>query len=272
MTEKKIDFSQWGFLIVDDKAFLRGIVQSMLVSYRARSIKHASNGAEAIRVLAQDPSSIDCVLCDWNMEPMDGLEFLRAVRSGSASFTTRRDLRVIMLTGYAEADVVKAALSMNANGYVVKPVSSEKLIHAIENAFSKPTKLRPPEAYKSSAKIELPRGQYAPDKSQSPQLALNGMADHERREFKKSLASALQQTRTATAASDKTTSPQSTNKRLDLTAVTPGMVLEEDIYTDDNRLLLPRGTALSKPVLDCLKSQVAGKSGKMMIAVGQGGD
>jgi len=71
-------------LIVDDSKPMRMILaRALRQSGREADVVEASNGIDALATL--NATSVDLVLSDWNMPEMDGLEFLREVRSYSSS-------------------------------------------------------------------------------------------------------------------------------------------------------------------------------------------
>ena len=104
-TRNVADYSAHQFLIVDDKQFLRNLIQGMLVRCQGRDILQAADGAAATTILTEPDCQIDCVLCDWNMEPVNGLELLRSIRAGQLE-NTPRNLCFILLTGYGDESVV----------------------------------------------------------------------------------------------------------------------------------------------------------------------
>ena len=72
-------------LLVDDDAENRALL-AQLLSHRGHSTLEAGDGAEALaRVRAQAP---DLVIADILMPTMDGLEFVRQIRSDPAIATT----------------------------------------------------------------------------------------------------------------------------------------------------------------------------------------
>lgn len=155
MTDVIADFSRYRFLVVDDSAQIRRLVSSMLKRCNSASVLQSCDGAEAMHVLESRPDEIDCVVCDWNMEPMDGLSFLKAIRTGESKHISR-DIRFIMLTGHSELDVVKAALTSDVSGFLVKPVSMKKLIKTVESVMGKKLSLQPAEHYAATPNIPLP--------------------------------------------------------------------------------------------------------------------
>ncbi|SLN73956.1 response regulator [Oceanibacterium hippocampi] len=268
MREKTTDYSDHGFLIVDDKAFLRGIVQSMLMLCQAGRIERASNGTEAVKALARNSESIDCVLCDWNMRPVDGLEVLRSIRSGRI-YNTPRDLCVIMLTGHADEHLVKTALALDANGYMVKPVSMAKLVEAIDRAFARPVILKPKVVYDSIGCVDLPEG--TSDKSAKrtlPWVLWSEMGG----EVPANRGDRLEKIR---AIATEKAGYRADNERevvnlicMDITSIPDGKVLAEDIFTEKGFLLLASGTVLSEALLGRLCEITKESALKAQLIVG----
>jgi DNA-binding NarL/FixJ family response regulator len=268
MTEKTADFSDHGFLVADDKAFLREMIQSMLVRCRARKIEYASNGAEAMKVLADVPETIDCVLCDWNMEPVDGLEVLRSIRAGRVH-NTPRDLRVIMLTGHADEHVVRTALAMDANGYVVKPVSMIKLVDAVSRAFAKALNPKPAAAYETIGIVDLPGGTPATLAKRIPPWVLwSAMRRGEQRKWAERLEHIRRDAPKQPAHQKDKKRPVVNRQRMDLASIPVGRVLAEDIFSEEGHLLLAMGTVLTESLLGRLRELADDSAVKAQLMVG----
>lgn len=106
-------------LVIDDSRALRRILGDMLRQL-GLEVSEACNGREGLDTL-QHGSLPDVVLVDWNMPEMNGLEFVRAVRT-----TTRFDrLPLMMVTTETELEQMTTALTSGANEYVMKPFSKE---------------------------------------------------------------------------------------------------------------------------------------------------
>lgn len=67
-------------LIVDDDPILRTMAQACFERLGASAIAHAGNGREALEIL-QHESAIDFILCDLNMPELDGVQFLRKLKT-----------------------------------------------------------------------------------------------------------------------------------------------------------------------------------------------
>jgi len=143
MTDSK-PLSNHRFLVVDDEVFSMDIVRRMLMSLGA-TVVGAENGEAAIEVL-KAPEPVSCIITDFNMPKMNGLELLKAIRTGIAGVT--REVPVVMLTGHADTDLVGTALALDASGFIVKPVSQKVLAERLERVLAEPPQIRPPLAYK----------------------------------------------------------------------------------------------------------------------------
>jgi two-component system chemotaxis response regulator CheY len=110
-------------LIVDDSSVMRKIVVRSLrqAGLELQEVVEASNGSEALRISREHP--FELILTDINMPVMDGLEFVRQLRSIEAA----KDIPVVMITTEAgEAHVVQA-LSSGASGYIRKPFTPDQI-------------------------------------------------------------------------------------------------------------------------------------------------
>ncbi len=140
------DFSTKRFMVVDDMPEMTETVIRMLKRHGASQFFRSTNVEEALAVAAREKP--DCIISDFNMPAQTGLHFLSAIRTG-AKAGLPRDQRFILLTGHGEAEVVRTAVALDVNGYVVKPVSLKMLVQTVERALAKPTPLKAATAYQS---------------------------------------------------------------------------------------------------------------------------
>ncbi len=110
-------------LIVDDSSVMRKIVERSLRQAGLDSLLayEASNGADALETLKSKP--VDLILTDINMPSMDGLEFLRQLRSQDLA----PGVPVVMITTEASLDRAKQALAAGAQYFIPKPFSIEQI-------------------------------------------------------------------------------------------------------------------------------------------------
>ncbi len=124
MTE--LNLSQRTFLVVDDETFSRTIVANMLRSLGMGTLFQAKDGAEALDLLSGEAKETDCVIADFNMPKMNGLELLKAIRVGARNI--RRDIPFAMLTGHSDRELVGLAIQLDVNAFLIKPVSKKALV------------------------------------------------------------------------------------------------------------------------------------------------
>ena len=79
------DFSNLKFLVVDDNQYMRSVIRELLRAFGLRSdnICDCADGAEALGALTSFQA--DLAIVDYLMEPMDGIEFTRHVRTDKDS-------------------------------------------------------------------------------------------------------------------------------------------------------------------------------------------
>ena len=115
-------------LIVDDNMHMRSMVRSILYALGVRDVETATDGLSPFNQLHY--FSADVILCDWNMEPMNGLDFVKLVRTDTD--TPNPYVPIIMLTGYSEEERVIEARDSGVHEFLAKPVSADKLYNRIK--------------------------------------------------------------------------------------------------------------------------------------------
>ncbi|WP_369975164.1 response regulator [Xanthomonas bundabergensis] len=112
-------------LIVDDYRTMRRVIQNLLTRLGYDDVAEAADGASALAALRAD--KVGLVLCDWNMQPMTGLQVLREIRKDRAIAGTR----FIMVIADDRRDDITALKEAGADGYIVKPFNAESLQNKI---------------------------------------------------------------------------------------------------------------------------------------------
>ena len=93
-------------LIVDDDHYMRKVVRAMLMAIGVKYIHEANDGAAGLQAIKD--ISPDIVFVDWEMPIVDGLQFIKTVRS-PATFPIP-DVPIILLTGHGDRwRVIEAA-------------------------------------------------------------------------------------------------------------------------------------------------------------------
>ena len=121
-------------LIVDDQQIVRKVLGLMLKQLGYSLVFEATNGEEAKKIVQDHAPSL--IICDINMSPTNGLEFLKELRSGSLG---EPEVPVIFLTCNTDNSTIQEAAALGANGYLAKPVKAEKLQQTINALMAEPT-------------------------------------------------------------------------------------------------------------------------------------
>jgi CheY-like chemotaxis protein len=117
-------------LVVDDNATNRMVAQALCEMFDC-TCEAATDGAEAVE--AAKAGRFDLILMDIKMPVMDGVAATRAIRAlgGPASLVP-----IIALTANAEPEDAEGYLAAGMNGVVEKPMKSEHLLAALQQALS----------------------------------------------------------------------------------------------------------------------------------------
>lgn len=117
-------------LVVDDSKVMRGIIRKML---RTRDVEtlEATDGKDALRVLATE--NVDCIISDWNMPRMKGIDLLRRVR-GDADLA---ETPFIMVTAEALSVNKAEADAARVSAYLVKPFTVEGLWRVVDDTLAR---------------------------------------------------------------------------------------------------------------------------------------
>ena len=107
-------------LVVDDVENNRNVISRQL-QRRNYEIREASNGQDALKLIAQERVSL--ILLDINMPGMDGFEVLQTVRSSLGEQAPP----IIMLTAVDDVAGISRALELGAKDYVAKPYTFQVL-------------------------------------------------------------------------------------------------------------------------------------------------
>ncbi len=112
-------------LIVDDCDTTRKLL-SYIIRERGYKIIGASNGIEALEVMAANP--VDLVLTDLNMPQMDGFELSKNIRSADAY----KSLPIIMVTTEGGDIDKKMGADAGVSTFLTKPITPQRLLYEIE--------------------------------------------------------------------------------------------------------------------------------------------
>lgn len=121
-------------LLVDDNQHMRAITSAVLQSAGVRRVREAPDGAAALEILREH--AIDLAIVDFNMFPLDGVEFTRLVRNSPDSVNPY--LPIIMMTGHSEKARVYEARDAGVTEFVVKPITAKAILDRIHAVIFRP--------------------------------------------------------------------------------------------------------------------------------------
>lgn len=122
-------------LIVDDDLFTRNIIERVLITLGFVQITAVPNVATALSEL--ENNQFDIIITDVFMPDINGLEFIKRIRTGKTF--AKPETRIIILSGMTDAGAVGAAIALDVNGILVKPlvtsVVDQKIYHVLSTPF-----------------------------------------------------------------------------------------------------------------------------------------
>lgn len=131
---ENLDLSRLNILLVEDNQFMTQILKNVLRAFGVGSIRNAADGADALSILKSFEA--DIVISDWKMEPLDGVELTRLIRT--ASDLRDNTVPIIMVTGHTELNRILEARDAGVTEIVRKPVSAKALLSRIEEVIKRP--------------------------------------------------------------------------------------------------------------------------------------
>lgn len=129
-----LNFKKLSVLIVEDTAPMRKLLGSVLETLDVGTIHAASDGQQGFQLFCR--VSPDIVIADWHMEPMNGIELTREMRTSSLS--PNRLVPIILVTGYNARSRVAIARDAGVNEFMIKPFSASDLALRLARVINRP--------------------------------------------------------------------------------------------------------------------------------------
>ena len=120
-------FSTYRILVLDDHVEMAEAVAELL-EFEGHSMRIVHNGSEAVEAFRQEP--FDLAFFDIRMPGMNGVEAFIAVKSEHPNAS------IVMMSGFADEDLIQKALQNGALGLLAKPFNPENLLNFIEQFSS----------------------------------------------------------------------------------------------------------------------------------------
>ncbi len=106
-------------LIKEDEKGIENIKQQLIDKIPDHKLHIAYNEVDALTLLTIDNITIDVILLDTNTPRMNGIDFLRIIKS----YHSFKNIKVFILTTSEEVYAKIATQNMGIRGYIVKPLN-----------------------------------------------------------------------------------------------------------------------------------------------------
>lgn len=124
------------FLIVDDFATMRKVVKKVLAELGYSEIQEAEDGKIALQLIQQAADGgtpFQCIVSDWNMPNMTGLELLKACKADPKL----KEIPFMLVTAESEKEQIIEAAKSGVSEYVVKPFNAATLKDKLTRVYNK---------------------------------------------------------------------------------------------------------------------------------------
>ena len=121
-------------LLVDDNQHMRAIVAAVLAAVGVSKLREARDGVEGLEVLKSWPA--DVAIVDFQMSPLDGVEFTRRVRGSPDSRNPY--LPIVMMTGHSERSRVLEARDSGITEFIAKPLTAKAVLERLQAVIYSP--------------------------------------------------------------------------------------------------------------------------------------
>lgn len=114
-------------LVVDDFATMTQLMRYLLKSLGFKNVDEAQDGGSALIKMSEKEYGL--VISDWNMDPISGLDLLKALRAQG------NKIPFIMVTAEGKTESVIEAKQAGVTNYIVKPYNAVTLKNKLVSVF-----------------------------------------------------------------------------------------------------------------------------------------
>lgn len=138
------DFERLCILLAEDSMFIRALLTNSLKTLGVGKVVTVNHGGEAIdflKLVQEDPMkagtmSVDLMISNWEMSPVDGMMLLRWLRRHKDS--PDRFLPFVMVTAYSEPKRVQQARDMGVTEFLAKPFTVRAIAEKLQLIIERP--------------------------------------------------------------------------------------------------------------------------------------
>ena len=119
-------------LVVEDEDQIRQLIRSMLAPFGNIEILEASTGAEGLRIGSSITPELDLLITDMLLPELSGYDLAAALREKFPR------MKIIMMTGYVEGEIVMRGMEELGATFLDKPFKAAELRRLVSNAIGVP--------------------------------------------------------------------------------------------------------------------------------------
>ncbi|MDH5425890.1 MAG: EAL domain-containing protein [Gammaproteobacteria bacterium] len=236
-----VDNTEIKIVMVDDNGFERGLIKKAILKLGFNNLTELSGPVEAIKLFEKE--QFDLILTDIDMPDMSGLEFIKMIRTDKTS--AAYDSNIVIMTSLGSVEVLSSALALDANGFLVKPLTPNMLNQKLHQVLSTKQNMRQSLAYEA--------------------ININVRFDSKANKAKKSASLNTQPLEAVKGSAQQSFKPDLMQKKpegrvtkgirlLELDEIQPGMVLREPIKLSNGSDALKFGHVFNEESINRLKS------------------
>jgi two-component system, sensor histidine kinase and response regulator len=128
--DKTVNAAMKKILVIDDEEWLREMIQ-MALRQNGFEVVEAENGEKGIELARKELP--DLILCDVNMDKVDGYLTLSSLRSDPSTAS----IPFILMTGLADHAGMRHGMELGADDYLPKPFTIDALYAAVDARLKK---------------------------------------------------------------------------------------------------------------------------------------
>ena len=245
-------------LVVDDVEVVRNSATAILQRHGFSNASSASSATEVIELFKLGGNAPDCVISDSNMPKINGLQFLKTLRTGDA--IVPRGIPFALLTGFAERPLVRLAVQLDADAFLAKPVEPDAFVRHVTQLLDHgprdESEMHSVEHY-AAIDVDTPVGHIILDQPEPPQVVDSGressgsQAGSPTSQFTNRIQDPLTGSRVAKILAEEKVF---IGHEMPLADVPDGVRLARDLHYIEGRRLLRSGERLSERTISRLRS------------------
>ena len=117
------------FLIVDDSLLSRSEMKKAIKDINHTVLHEAKDAIEAMEIYKEHNVAIDFTTMDIDMPDVNGIVAVKRIMA------INKDAKIIMVTSRGQEDMVKESIKAGAIGYILKPITKNRLKKVIDSIF-----------------------------------------------------------------------------------------------------------------------------------------